>query len=92
MEQIKNQTNKEQIISLTNRKTLSISGVNKVISLKPDLIQLDTVYEGLAITGNHLELVKLDNTLNKADIVGEIDCLRFVANSGKQPFFRKLFK
>lgn len=92
MEQNKIQINKEQTITLTNRKNLSVSGVNKVISLKPDLIQLDTVYNGLVICGNNLELIKLDNTLNKADICGNIDSLKFVESNAKQSFFRKIFK
>mgnify|MGYP004686706927 FL=1 len=92
MEQNKNPISKEQTISLVNRKNLSVSGVNKIISLKPELIQLDTVFGGLVITGSSLELVKLDNNINKADIVGEVNCLRFVEGKDKQPFFRKLFK
>ncbi len=92
MEQNKTQINKEQTITLTNRKNLSVSGVNKVISLKPDLIQLDTVYNGLVIYGSNLELIKLDNTLNRADICGNIDSLKFVESNAKQSFFRKIFK
>lgn len=92
MEQNKTQTNKEQTITLTNRKNLSVSGVNKVISLKPDLIQLDTVYNGLVICGSNLELIKLDNTINKADIGGNIDSLKFVESNAKQSLFRKIFK
>lgn len=92
MEQNKNQISKEQTISLINRKNLSVSGVNKIISLKPELIQLDTVFGGLVIAGSGLELVKLDNNINKADIVGEVNSLRFVEGKEKQSFFRKLFK
>lgn len=92
MEQNKTQINKEQTITLTNRKNLSVSGVNKVISLKPDLIQLDTVYNGLVIFGSNLELIKLDNTLNRADICGNIDSLKFVESKATQSFFRKIFK
>lgn len=92
MEQNKNQISKEQTITLVNRKNLSVSGVNKIISLKPELIQLDTVFGGLVIAGSGLELVKLDNNINKADIVGEVNNLRFVEGKDKQPFFRKLFK
>lgn len=92
MEQEKSNQSKEQIINLVNRKSISISGVNKVVSLKPELIQLSTNMGGLAISGSNLELVKLDNNLLKADIVGSIDCLKYVSEKDKQPFFRKLFK
>lgn len=87
-----NTPTKEQTLTLTNRKSLTVSGVNKVVSLKPDLIQLDTVFGGLVINGANLELVKLDNNLNRADIAGTIDCMRFVEGKNKEPFFRKIFK
>lgn len=87
-----NTPTKEQTLTLTNRKSLAVSGVNKVVSLKPDLIQLDTVFGGLVINGANLELVKLDNNLNRADISGKVDCLRFVEGKNKEPFFRKIFK
>ena len=92
MEQNKNQISKEQTLTLNNRKNLSLTGVNKIVSLKSDLIQLDTVFGGLMIVGAGLELIKLDNSLNKADITGEIDCLKYVEAKNKQPFFRKIFK
>ncbi len=84
--------NKEQIINLVNRKFLSITGTEKIISLKPDLIQLDTVNGGIMISGQNLELIKLDDTLKKAEINGTIDCIRFDVGKSKEPFFRKIFK
>ena len=83
---------KEQLIVLNNKKNLSVSGTKKIVSLKPDLIQLDTVYGGLIINGNNLELIKLDNTTTRAEISGIIDGLRFVENKNKEPLFRKIFK
>ena len=50
--------NEDQTIILKNRKDLSIDGTTKIISLKPDLIQLDTNYGGLIIVGENLELIK----------------------------------
>lgn len=92
MEQNKQQISKEQTLTLTNRKNLSVTGVEKIISLKPDLIQLNTVFGGLMVVGSNLELIKLDNVTNKIDIVGNVDCLKYVEEKNKQPFFRKLFK
>lgn len=83
---------KEQLLILSNRKNLSISGTNKIISLKPDLIQLDTVFGGLLILGNNLELITLDNTSTKAEISGEINALKFADLKNKEPLFRKIFK
>lgn len=83
---------KEQLIVLSNKKNLSVSGTNKIISLKPDLIQLDTVFGGLQVIGNNLELIKLDNTTTRAEINGEINSLKFIEEKSKEPIFRKIFK
>lgn len=83
---------KEQLIVLSNKKNLSVSGTNKVISLKPDLIQLNTVYGDLQIIGNNLELIKLDNTTTRAEISGNVNTIKFIETKSKEPLFRKIFK
>lgn len=83
---------KEQLIVLSNKKNLSVSGTNKIISLKPDLIQLDTVYGGLIIVGENLELIKLDNSTTRAEINGNINELKFTSVKVKENLFRKIFK
>ncbi len=83
---------KEQLIILSNKQNLSVSGTNKIISLKPELIQLDTVYGGLIISGEKLELVKLDNATTRAEINGNINAIKFLQGKDKEPFFRKIFK
>jgi len=87
-----NTQEKEQLIVLSNRKNISVSGTNKVISLKPDLIQLDTTFGPLQILGGNLELIKLDNTTTRAEIAGKITELKFLESKNKEPFFRKIFK
>lgn len=91
-EKTSTQTEKEQLIVLSNRKNISISGTTKIISLKPDLIQLDTVYGLLQVEGNNLELVKLDNATSRAELCGKINSLKFMENKNKEPLFRKIFK
>ena len=77
---------KEQLIVLSNRKNISVSGTNKIISLKPDLIQLETNFGGLQIIGNNLELIKLDNSTTRAEISGLISCLKFAEQKNKEPY------
>ena len=84
--------NNEQLIVLSNKKNLSVTGTNKVISLKSDLIQLDTNYGGLMITGSNLELIKLDNVTTRAELSGDINGIKFLDKQIKEPFFRKIFK
>lgn len=88
----KNEVKKEQLLVVSNRQNLSVTGVEKIISLKPDLIQLETNFGGLVINGNNLELVKLDNSTTRAEINGKIIGLRYLDDKIKEPFFRKLFK
>ena len=83
---------KEQLIVLSNRKNISISGTNKIISLKPDLIQLDTVFGNLLIVGKNLELTKLDNSTTRAELCGTINEIKFTESKNKEPLFRKIFK
>lgn len=84
---------KEQLIVLSNKKNLSITGTNKVISLKPELIQLSTNYGGLAVIGENLELIKLDNNTTRAEINGNINGIKFLNNEKeKENIFRKIFK
>lgn len=83
---------KEQLIVLNHRSNLSVSGTNKVISIKSDLIQLDTILGGLIIVGDNLELIKLDNNSTRAEINGTINSIKFVESKGKEHLFRKIFK
>ena len=83
---------KEQLITLSNRENLIITGTSKVISIKSDLIQLNTVYGGLIILGENLELTTLNNTTNNAEIRRTINSLKFIEGKEKEPFFRKIFK
>ncbi|MCQ2564689.1 MAG: YabP/YqfC family sporulation protein [Clostridia bacterium] len=91
MEENVNQ-NKEQTITLQNRKNLSVGGIVKVISVKNDLIQVDSNFGGIMISGQNLELKKLDNGSMRADIVGTIDAIKFLQARDKEPFFRRIVK
>ena len=84
---------KEQLIILSNKKNLSISGTNKIISLKPELIQLNTNFGGLIVMGENLELIKLDNNTTRAEISGNIIGIKYINQvKEKGNFFRKIFK
>ena len=80
------------ILNLINKNNLTITGADKIISLKPDLIQLNTILGGLMVTGKNLELKKLNSGDNKAEIIGTINSIKFLDRPDKTPFFRKIFK
>lgn len=79
-------------LTLNNQDNLKVTGANKIISLKPDLIQLDTVLGGLIIGGKTLELKQLNSGNNIAEITGIISSIKFVEVGDKSSFFRKIFK
>ena len=83
---------KEQLLILSNRKNLSITGIIKIISLKPELIQLETTFGGTLIVGKNLELIKLDNSTTRAEISGLINEIRYCESKSKSNLFRKIFK
>ena len=83
---------KEQTIILKNRCELTISGTNKLISLKNDLIQLDTNFGGVMVIGSNLELQTLNQETTCAQISGNINSIKFVEGNKKENIFRKIFK
>lgn len=83
---------KQQMLNLVDRKFLTVTGTTRIVSLKPDLIQLDTNFGGLIISGTNLELTKLDDVSNKAEVNGNINSLRYTDIKNKEPLLRKLFK
>ncbi len=83
---------REQRLQLINKQDLSISGITKIISLKPDLIQLDSIFGGIIIGGENLELLNLNNENTTAQIKGNVNSIKFVEGKSKEPFFRKIFK
>ncbi len=79
-------------LTLNNQDNLKVTGANKIISLKPDLIQLDTILGGLIIGGKNLELKQLNSGTNIAEITGIINSVKFLEVGDKTSFFRKIFK
>ena len=95
MEEKEKQTShieREQTIHLVNQKDLEITDTKKVISLKPDIIQLTSSKGGMIIDGKNLELIKLDDNTSTAHITGEINQIRFVQTIEPKSIFRKIFK
>ena len=87
-----NKLKNDQIIHLINRKNLQITDIEKIISLKPELIQLSSSSCGIIIDGKNMELTKLDNHTNSAEIVGEINQIKFVDKNSPKSILRKIFK
>lgn len=81
----------EQKLTLINRKSLSILGVEKMISVKPDLIQLSTKLGSMQIIGNMMEVSKLDLDSHLLDINGNINTIKYLDDK-KTPLLKRIFK
>lgn len=85
------ENNFEQRLCLVDRSSLSILGVQKVISAKPDLVQALLLDSGVMISGTDLQVSKLDLDAKLLELSGKIDSIRYTA--GKQEsFFKRIFK
>ena len=82
---------KSQIITLTDRKHLMINGVEKMISVKPDLLQLTTNYGTLQVLGSSMEVSKLDLEEKVLEVKGIITAIKYLDDK-KAPLFKRIFK
>ena len=81
----------EQKITLIDRKSLSITGVQKMLSVKPELIQLSTNYGSMQVGGREMEMSKLDLEANLVEIKGIISEIKYLDDK-KTPFLKRIFK
>ena len=88
---ISNKPNQEHSLQLVNRKHLTITGVNKIISVKPELLQLKSNNGDIVITGQNMEVIKLDLEEQSVILNGRFDSIKYLENN-KTPLLKKIFK
>lgn len=81
-------------VSISDRKTIIITGVKKIDSFDENEFLMDTNMGYITIKGNNLEIVKLDTIEGKVSIKGMIDSLDYKESSKNKEnsLFNKLFK
>ena len=85
--------NEKSILTLMNKTFLTITGVNKIISLDSNHFSLDTTLGTLKIIGNNLEMQELDSNNKTLNIKGEIENISYKEEKVvKNNFVKKLFK
>lgn len=85
--------NEKSILTLMNKTFLTITGVNKIISLDSTHFSLDTTLGTLKIIGNNLEMQELDSNNKTLNIKGEIENISYKEEKVvKNNFVKKLFK
>lgn len=88
---MENVNEQEQKLVLTNKSFLSLTGIDKMISVKPELVQLASNYGDMQIIGNSMEVAKLDLEAHLVEIKGDIETIKY-ANNKKTPFLKRIFK
>lgn len=79
-------------IILKNRNLLSLTGVEKVFEANPTKVQVQVAGSILGVSGQNLNINKLDVDSGEVKVEGIIDELKFSQAQQKTNFFKKMFK
>ncbi len=82
------------MILLTERQSVTISGIVKMDSFDSEEFLLETTAGYLGIRGKNLEIVKLDTYQGNITIKGQIDSFSYLNDDSKKEngVFMRLFK
>lgn len=80
----------ESMITLQNRKCLSLTGVEKVLSSNENQICLIVCSNSLTINGSELSVQKLDVENGMVKIEGTINSIKY--DEKKENFLKRIFK
>ncbi len=96
MDKIDNNINSfNHSISLTERKTLLISGVKKIDNFDEEEFLMETTMGYIIIKGSNLELIKLDTLQGNVSIKGKINSMNYLEEQTTKEnngIFARLFK
>jgi len=81
---------KDQRLTLTNRRALTCTGVEKIASFRDTEVRLVTVEGVLTARGRELFVERLDPEKGEADITGRIDSLIYTGAGIQGGFVKKL--
>ena len=81
-----------QSICLEDRKKLSLSGVTKIVSSTITQAVVEIGDDSLVVTGNDLEITKLNLENKEVSFSGIINALKFGTKSEKRGFLKRIFK
>ena len=88
--------NENHEISIKGRKSIYLTGVNKIESFDNEEFLMETSMGFLVLKGEELEIIKLDTTDGIVSIKGILTSMAYVDQIKKQnkegSFFNKLFR
>lgn len=82
----------DSLITMQNRKNLSLTGVEKVYEASETKLQVRVAGDNLLILGTDLSITKIDVEAGLLDLVGTVSDLKYIGAENKQNFFKRLFK
>lgn len=77
-------------LTMTDRKSASLSGVCKVESSNATEIAIVTCLGRMVITGTELKIDRFDTAVGDMSFTGNIDSIKYTAQ--KQPLLKRIFK
>ena len=81
-----------QVLNLTNRETLSLSGVNDVLNFSDTQIEIDTNMGLLLVKGDGLKIINISTETKNAELCGRISALEYKKQREKRSFIASLLK
>ena len=85
-----------QTLKLTDRKSLEITCVKKLISFNKNEFLVNTPLGDIKLIGKNLTIVKMDTQKEELTILGDIESISYLSIKSKQEkkegIFTKLFK
>ena len=81
-------------VSMEDRSSMSLTGIEKVISFEPDMAMLISKNGRLKITGRELHVINLDMDKGMVDLQGRIDTFSYSdhANAKDGSLIKRMFK
>ena len=73
---------KSHSLALTDRQSMSLTGVSDVKEFSDNKISLKTELGGLLIRGKKLNMSHLDTDTGVLSVSGEIDMIKYTSSSG----------
>ena len=84
-----------QEVKMIDRASISLTGVNKIVSFDDEEFLMETTVGNLRLLGEGLELLKLDTNDGNVKIKGKINSFTYIdgkTNKKEESVITKLFK
>ena len=82
----------ENKVILINQTNLTITGIKKALALSETLLSLALENQSLIISGNKMEVKKLDVEAGTLEVEGKITTIKYIGPKEKIGFIKRIFK